>query len=73
MPWKEVKPMQQKVLFIADYLRQRGDGPSAKPRWFAFTANRVVQCFANAKNKSVQDYPGGWASNQNLVLSHFCA
>lgn len=22
MPWKEVKPMQQKVLFIADYLRQ---------------------------------------------------
>ncbi|MDX1300588.1 MAG: IS481 family transposase [Pseudomonas sp.] len=23
MPWEEVKPMQQKVLFIADYLRQR--------------------------------------------------
>lgn len=23
MPWKEVKPVQQKVLFIADYLRQR--------------------------------------------------
>ena len=22
MPWKEVKPMEQKVLFIADYLRE---------------------------------------------------
>ncbi|HWR73276.1 MAG TPA: helix-turn-helix domain-containing protein, partial [Nitrospirota bacterium] len=21
MPWKEVKPMEQKILFIADYLR----------------------------------------------------
>jgi len=24
MPWKEVKPMEQKILFIADYLRGRG-------------------------------------------------
>lgn len=24
MPWKKVKPMDEKVLFIADYLRQQG-------------------------------------------------
>jgi len=22
MPWKDVKPMDEKILFIADYLRQ---------------------------------------------------
>ncbi len=23
MPWKEVKPMDEKVLFLADYLREK--------------------------------------------------